>query len=241
MLGTIEKLMGSEYNNAGELLGAEDLSNELLGYLGKLNPVKRAQVISKIAKKPTPSKGSRAEFEKFMGELPTHIKDGLMQGKLRLADHIIYSIKPVNGSKTVKMFESQDVKEVGLRNISSGKLPKNMVMMLSGIYLLQGIAATTGSDDVKSTTYDSIDGKAALATGEFTLRANKKQILSETANIVFKTAGFDLVPKGYYKLHNPRLIMDDVDVEFDIDLGTITGLDAKAYLFVGLHGTVTIP
>jgi hypothetical protein len=33
---------------------------------------------------------------------------------LRLADQLIYTIKPVKGAKTIKMFESQDVKEVEL-------------------------------------------------------------------------------------------------------------------------------
>lgn len=242
MLGAIESLANSEYNNAGELLGNEDIAHELMGYLGKIkNPLQRAKVISKLATNPHHSKGSRAEFEKFFGELPDHIKEGLLHGKLRLADHIVYTIKPVNGAKTIKMFESQDIKEVGLRNISNQKLPKNMAMIVSGIFMLQGIAATTGTDDVKSTVFDIIDSKAAIATGEFTLKANKKQLISETSNMVFKTGSFDLVPKGYYKLHNPRLIHDDVDIDFDIELGSITGLDAKAYILVGLHGTVTIP
>ena len=57
--------------------------------------------------------GSRAEFEKFMPEVPERIQDELHNGKLRLGDQIVYSIKPVNGSKTIKMFETQDQKEVG--------------------------------------------------------------------------------------------------------------------------------
>src|SRR5919202_636579 len=102
------------------------MDQELLGYLNDLNPVARAKAVSKITKRHIPSQGSRAEFEKFFVELPPHIKDQLRQGKLRLADHLVYTIKPVNGAKTIKMFESQDVKEVGLRNISNAKLPKNM-------------------------------------------------------------------------------------------------------------------
>jgi hypothetical protein len=36
-----------------------------------------------------------------------------------------------------------------------------------------------------------------------------------------------MVPKSFYKLANPRLIHDDVDIEFEIELGTIKGLDRK--------------
>jgi hypothetical protein len=240
-LGAATRVINSEYSNAADLLTDSEFGSQLMGILNGLDPIARQQAISKITSKPVASQGSRAEFEKFFKEFPDNIKTGLLDGSLRLADHIIYSIKPVNGSKTVKMFETQDMKEVGLRNISNGRLPKNSAFLLSGIYLLQGIAATTGVDDVKSTVYDEIDAKATFMTGECTLKANKKQIISDLSLRAFCTEGLNLVPKGYYKLANPRPIADDVDIEFDIDLGTVTGVDAKAYLFLGLQGTITIP
>ncbi len=70
------------------------------------------------------SRGSRAEMERHFRQLPGHIRSELSTGKLRLADMVVYSIKPIN-AKTIKMFETQDTKETGLRNISNAKLPKN--------------------------------------------------------------------------------------------------------------------
>jgi hypothetical protein len=165
----------------------------------------------------------------------------LLQGKLRLADQLIYTIKPIKGAKTIKMFESQDVKEVNLRNISNAKLPKNMALLVSGIYLLHGVADSMDIDDIKTTKFDSIENIGALANGEFKLKANKKQLVSDTSNRKFVTTQFDMVPKSFYKLANPRLIHDDVDIEFEIELGTIKGLDANSVLYVGLEGTATIP
>ncbi|MBK8292744.1 MAG: hypothetical protein IPK96_19235 [Flammeovirgaceae bacterium] len=104
----------------------------------------------------------------------------MLQGKLRLADQLIYTIKPIKGAKTIKMFESQDVKEVNLRNISNAKLPKNMALLVSGIYLLHGIATSLDIDDIKTTRFDSIETVGALANGEFKLKANKKQLVSDT-------------------------------------------------------------
>jgi hypothetical protein len=192
-------------------------------------------------KRHIPSQGSRAEFEKFFVELPKHIKEQLLQGKLRLADHLIYTIKPIKGAKTIKMFESQDVKEVNLRNISNAKLPKNMALLVSGIYMLHGIATSLDIDDDQNNPFDSIENVGALANGEFKLKANKKQLVSDTSNRKFVTTQFDMVPKSFYKLANPRLIHDDVDIEFEIELGTIKGLDANSVLYVGLEGTATIP
>jgi len=242
MLGALGQLMESEYTNPGDLLGLDgEASAELMGELSKLDPISRIRAVGKLTKRHIPSQGSRAEFEKFFGELPKSIKDQLNQGKLRLADHVVYSIKPVRGAKTIKMFESQDVKEVGLRNISNAKLPKNMALLVSGIYLLQGIATSQDSESLKVTTFNTIDSIGALANGEFKLKANKKQLVSDTSNRNFITDGFSQVPKGFYKLANPRLIHDDIDIEFEIELGTLTGLDANAAIYVGLVGTATIP
>jgi hypothetical protein len=96
-------------------------------------------------------------------------------------------------------------------------------------------------DDIKTTKFDSIENIGALANGEFKLKANKKQLVSDTSNRKFVTTQFDMVPKSFYKLANPRLIHDDVDIEFEIELGTIKGLDANSVLYVGLEGTATIP
>lgn len=239
-MNAIGQIINSEYSNPGDLLGL-DADPELLGYLNSLDAVNKVKAINKLVKKHIPSHGSRAEFEKFFPELPKHIKDQLLQGKLRLADHTIYSIKAVKGAKTIKIFESQDVKEVGLRNISNAKLPKNMALLVSGVYLLQGVAKSLDIDDLKTTTFDTIENVGPLVNGEFKLKANKVQLVSDISNRKFNTAGFSLVPKGFFKLANPRLIHDDVEIEFEVELGTITGLDPNAVLYVGLEGTATIP
>ena len=240
---SIGQLMKSEYSNAGELLGldGDDMSPDLMGYLGSLDALSRFKVMNKLKKRHIPSVGSRAEMEKFFGELPKHIKEQLASGKLRLADHLIYSIKPIQGAKTIKLFESQDVKEVGIRNVSNAKLPKNMAMLVSGIYLLQGVAASLSTDDIKQATFGTLSSVGALANGEFKLKANKKQLVSDTSNRNFCTDDYHLRPKGYYKLNNPRLIHDDVDIEFEVELGSISGINANSVLYIGLEGTATIP
>lgn len=231
-----------EYNNVGALLGLDGLDGDdsLLGALRQMNPIKRQRAINKLTSTGGPSRGSRAEMEKHFGELPAHIKEGLAKGDLRLADTVIYSIKPVN-SKTIKLFETQDDKEIGLRNISNAKLPKNQALLVSGIVLLAAVSADLTKDKVMAAKYDAIENFGPIANGEFSLKSNKKQIVPETSNGVFKTSNMHNVPIGYYKLANPRLIQDDILVEFTIELGTMDGLDPKTHVFVGLHGTITTP
>lgn len=230
-----------EYNNQGALLGLDGIDNpELLGALNRMNPIRRQKTINKLASPPLPSKGSRAEMEKHFGELPPHVKSGLAKGELRLADTVIYSIKAAS-SKTIKLFETQDDKEIGLRNVSNAKLPKNQVLMVSGIILLAANAADLTKDKIMSASFDKIESFPAIANGEFSLKANKKIIVPETSNNVFKTSNMQIIPMGYYKLANPRMIVDDVLIELTIELGTMEGLTSNTHIFAGLHGTITTP
>lgn len=243
MLGQLEAT--EIYNNAGALIGLdeenEELIGELLGALQKMNPIQRAKTINRITAPAPASKGSRAEMEKHFSELPAHIKAGLQKGELRLADTVIFSIKPVT-SKTIKVFETQDDKQTGLRNISNAKLPKNQALMVSGIILLAGVSEDATPDKVIAAKYDSIEEFPAIANGEFGLKANKKQLVPDgTSNNIFKTKNFTNVPVGYYKLANPRIIQDDILLELTLELGTMDGIKAFTNVWVGLHGTITTP
>lgn len=139
------------------------------------------------------------------------------------------------------MFETQDDKEIGLRNISNAKLPKNQAFLVSGIYLLAGVSADGTKEKIIATEFKGLEVFHAIANGEFSLKSNKKQIVPETSNAVFKTAANHLVPIGYYKLANPRLIHDDILIEMTIELGSMDGIAANTYIFAGLHGTITTP
>lgn len=230
-----------EYNNAGALFGLDGPEGEeLLGALRRMNPIKRQRAVNKLTSPGASSKGSRAEMEKHFNELPDYISNGLKNGDLRLADTMIYSIKPVT-SRTIKMWEPQDDREVGLRNISNAKLPKNQALLVSGIMLLAGTAADATKDKIVATDYKGLENFPAIVNGEFNLKANKKQLIPETSIALFKTQSYHLVPIGYYKLSNPRLITDDVLIELTVELGSQEGIPANTYIYVGLHGTITTP
>jgi hypothetical protein len=194
-----------------------------------------------------PSKGSRAEFEKHFHEVPQAVRDELDLGKLRLADMVVYSIKAVGKGSTVRMFETQDVKKLGIRNISNGKLPKNSVLLVSGIYLLAKsiVAAIPGSptdEEMMNASFTSFgaSGFGALANAEVTLKAKKVTIMDGTSARLWCTDNNMGYPLGFLKLANPRLIEDDVPIELTIDLGTVSGLPADTVIYAGLYGTMTM-
>jgi hypothetical protein len=233
-----DELMNSEYNNVGELFGIGELERATHG----MSPVKKAMFIRKIAGQVHGSRRSRAEMEKFFKQVPKHVKRELLKGGVRLTDYTIYSTKLIT-SKTVKMFEPQDDKEVGVRNISNAKLPKNMVFLVSGIYLLTGASKDVKDAEAnKAINFKSVNTIPAIANGEFSLKANRKQIIPENQSIRrFITDNDMTVPLGYYKLDNPRLIRDEELIEFTLELGTLFEIPKEQFIYVGLDGTGTTP
>lgn len=235
----IDELLNSEYNNAGELFGLDAVTRALRN----ATPQQQAQVVKKVASQPgNNSRRSRAEMEKQFKQLPPNVKAELVKGGIRLADYTIYSIKQVQ-SRTIKMFEPQDDKEVGVRNISNAKLPKNTVFMVSGIYLLVGTNPdVTNTEGYKGISFRSVGSIAAIANGEFSLKANRKQIIPENQAVRrFITDNDTTVPLGYYKLDNPRMIKDEELIEFTVELGTQFQIPANTWLYVALDGTMTTP
>lgn len=236
----MEDFLNSEYNNAGELFGLDAINR----MVRSANPMQQAMALKKVVQSSQvqTSRRSRAEMEKNFKQLPPHVKGELLKGGVRLADYTIYSMKKIT-SKTIKMFEPQDDKEVGVRNISNAKLPKNMVFLVSGIYLLTGTNPEPANPEGhKAIRFGSVSSVQAICNGEFSLKANRKQIIPENQAIRrFATDNDMTVPLGYYKLDNPRLIRDEELIEFTIELGTQLNVPAEQWMYVGLDGTGTTP
>ncbi len=238
MTSMLEDMIDSEYNNVGELFGFGELEK----LTKDMSPAQRVKTISQLSKQVKSSRRSRGEMEKFFKQLPGYVKQELVRGTLRLADWTIYSTKLIS-SKTIKMFEPQDDKEVGVRNLANAKLPKNSVFLVSGLIMLAGTTTILNdAEAIKGINYRSVSIVPSIANGEFSLKANKKQIVPENqSNRRFVTDNDTTVQWGYYKLDNPRLINDEEVIEFVVELGTQFAIPAGTYLYVALDGTATTP
>lgn len=241
-------IMDSEFNNTGDLIGLDMELNggEMLGRLRKLSPFKRFQVLRKLTKKSIPSRGSRRDMEKHFKSLPVRVRRELARGKMRLGDWGIYSTKSVN-SKTIKLFETQDDREVSISNVSNAKLAKNQVLMVSKITVRAGVvaAAIPGSptpDEIKAIKFEGIEAFPALANGDWSLKSNKIQVVPDNTPMQkFNTQGDNTAKLGQYIIDNPRPLHDAVLLEFVVELGTMTGIPQDLFIRVDLEGTVTTP
>lgn len=214
---TLGQLATSDY----ELLGAIS-DEELLGALERAPLAERKQFIRRVktqsqkvvAASAAPA-NSRGEFEKRMPMLPKEIQQGLASKNLQVVDAAYYVTKNISSSKIAKMLKDDDNKVVGQSNISSAKLEKGNLMLLSGIILLAGVAEA--GKTIVDVNFDLLPGY--IRNGEFEFKANGTTLIPSTSCEVFNSADMH-IRRGLFRLDNPKMINDQQAMEFNIEWGT---------------------
>jgi len=209
--------LGQIINSEFELMGIMT-DEELLGALEKAPQAERKAFLKRLkqpkaaAAAPAAGSNSRGEFEKRLHLLPKEIQAGLANKTLQAVDVAYYVTKDVSNNKVVKMLKDDDNKVVGVSNISSAKLEKGNVMLLSGIILL----GANDSATVESASFGILP--QYLRNGEFEFKANGTTLIPSTSCEVFNTTGTDR-QEGYYKLDNAKIIFDQQAMELNIEWG----------------------
>jgi len=229
---TLGQIATSDYN----LLGAIS-EDELLGALERANLAERKQFVRRVQAQTkqtvaasTGTTNSRGEFEKRLHWLPKEIQQGLAGKTLQAVDAAFYTTKSIALSKIVKMMKDDDNKVVGQCNISSAKLEKGNIMLLSGIILLAGIA--DGTRTAAEVNFDIIP--EILRNGEFEFKANGTTLIPSTSCEVFNTANMN-IRKGLFQMDNPKVILDQQAMELNIEWGA--NAPANMYMKAILIGT----
>jgi len=226
---TLGQIATSDYS----LLGAIS-EEELLGAIERAPLTERRQFVRRVQTqtRQAPSAGggnsnSRGEFEKRLHWLPKEIQQGLANKTLQAVDAAYYNTKNIGGSKVIKMLRDDDNKVVGQCNISSAKLEKGNIMLLSGIILLAGVAAA--GQNASQVNYDMIP--EYVRNGEFEFKANGTTLIPATSCEVFNTANMN-VRKGLFIMDNPKVILDQQAMELNIEWGAnaVADLYMKAIL-----------
>lgn len=231
---TLGQIVNSEY----DLVGAVN-EDDLLGALDRASTAERKNFLKRIkggkgAGASAAASGrsdSRAEFEKRINLLPKEIQEGLGNKTLQAVDAAYYVTKSVSNAKIIKMLKDDDTKIVAISNISSGKLEKGNVMLLSGIILL----ASTGVAKAEEGKYDILPD--VIRNGEFEFKANGTTLVPITSCEVFNTVG-TMRQKGYYKLDNPKIIYDQQAMELNVEWGS--NAPADTFVKAMLVGTAVI-
>lgn len=189
-----------------------------------------------VAESPLLRKASRGDILAYIldpenKEISPDIRVKLTAKDLRLSDRTIYSIKPVTG-KTIKMFETQDVKEVGLRNVDRGRLPKEQIMVVSQIRVTAAVTYKEGTvradDDSLAQRakfypidykfsvpgiFTSTNGKVAFVADGTTLTATSLPVAGYTSGTVVEDEDgiFEALENGEFDfLSNKKTIISEM-------------------------------
>lgn len=216
--------------NLGELLNEEAIDLDISGVseqdldniidevagLGRANRARRT-FVRKTARAMKSERGGakvistsnltgKAEMEKRFKQLPDDIQQGILQGRLQLTDKALYKITNASGKSTVELMENADTKTIGLTNIDGRKLDADNYFLLLGIQLLSGAYTVTPSD----AAFDVPEKQ--ILNGEFSLEVGNKIVIPRMSSAVFNTTGRTDLPKGFYKLDNPKLIKPQTEI-----------------------------
>jgi hypothetical protein len=168
-----------------------------------------------MAYQETISRGSRAQLQSRMKQLPDNVQAGLADGSLQAVDAAFYAVKMIEGRRSQKMFRDDDNKVVGVSNLSSGKLEKGAYFLLDGITLLSGIAAA--GETINDVNFSVLPDY--IRNGQFELAANNTTIIDGASLEIFNTTGQQL-PQGHYVFDNPKLIDELKAIALNIEWGT---------------------
>ncbi len=245
ILTTIEN---SDFPVNGILSGITD--EELLGAV-KQNPAAARRVMAAgKAPRPTGQGSSRDELKARFHLLPKDIQAKLVKNELQLSDGALMVAKSVSGAKQIKLFQDSDVKKVGVSLLNKGQLEKDELFLVAGFSLLYGIGNGTEDTDLINTEFGLLPDK--VLNGEFEFKGNGKTLIKKTSCEVFRThksreindtvnhygLGYAYGTShkiGFYKLENPKLIEDQVQMEFNVDFSD--NAPANAFLKVVLWGS----
>lgn len=168
------------------------------------------------------------------------IATAVLEGRSRMADFALYSIVDGSGKTMIRLFESQDKEEIGIKNIAAARLEKGEVFMASGIILLAKTSIEVEYDAVAMSKlkFGSIDEIPGLSNGEWEFEVNNSIIVPKSSMHMFVTTGYN-VPVGMYPMVNPKILEDNVPLSLTIE--TKIALPAKTAVKAILYGTVAVP
>jgi len=229
---TLGQIANSDYN----LLGAIS-EDELVGAIERAPLAEKKQFVRRVQQQqktavaaPAGQTNSRGEFERRLHWLPKEIQQGLANKTLQAVDAAYYVTKNISTNKIIKMLKDDDNKIVGQCNISSAKLEKGNIMLLSGIILLVGVPPVGGK--VEQVNFDTLPDY--IRNGEFEFKANGTTLIPSTSCDVFNTVNMT-TRKGLFVMDNPKVILDQQAMELNIEWGA--NAPADTYMKAILIGT----
>lgn len=206
----------------------------LMGAISRLPEGQRQQATAKLLAPRFGSNdlNSRDLVMQRLGGLPAEIRKALAEKRLQIVDAEFYSTKVLSGQQNVRFFEDADTMLPGLRNISNGKMIKDVFFLLTGVQFLVGNGVS--DKDAFDVVFDNPLAVSQVANGEFELIANgnkymmpKDSPISMFSDIQY--GGIKTQAKHTRTIDNPKWIEPQVPIGFNIRSAAAVPTPAGAF------------
>lgn len=210
----------------------DDDDDELSGDLGRRSVRSTAKRFrrprrKRIAKIETGASRFRRQFLDRISKLPKPIRIALARGKAQITDAPYYATMEMKGTR-IELIKPSIPEEIGYTNIDSGKLNKDRHLILSGIRLVYD------ANDINGTFTDPYP--ADLLNGEWELELNGQKVFEKQPIRKFFDGFFGYntqKPFGLYVLNNPKVVLPQTPLEFNVNLPE----EVSGYLKAFFEGT----
>ena len=146
---------------------------------------------------------------------------GLIQGTKKLKPVWLYDVKPCGSNREVRFFMENDQPTVGLRNITAGKVDRNMAII--GLSLMSAVDATNGGLGSK---YSELAG--SLTNLEWELKFGTVTVEEKGCGEMFNTENRTDVPQGFFKFEAVRMLTEKTRIDLRVNLPIVA--PANTYL-----------
>ena len=187
----------------------------------------------------TPFEKDMAMAVKYFGELKPKFQAMVSSAQVQPIKHSLFGT--VRFGERVKVFEGNQDKVPGLRNVDKGKLDSNTLFLCTGISILTGATTINGStptkDELGQINYGSIGNIPQIANGKVKVELGKKTVVHEDCPLSeFVTDGKSDVTVGYRQLSRPVWVTEGQELNAEFEFLTVTGVPATSFIRIIFHG-----
>lgn len=211
---------------------------QLLGTVAEIQAANAGTPVAQVAaslrnKVARNGRGSRGDALARIDMFPEDIQRALASRAYQLSDRVLYANRAIGGQKSAKIFQEDDDKVVGLRNISKAQLGANETFLLHAIAVTYGVGGA-GDDTPGDVAFGAIP--AVVRNGEFELIHGSTTVIARCSNELFHSAGNSRVKEGLYILDNPKVLRAQTTLQLNMEWADAAA--ANSWLKVQFYGSM---
>ena len=203
--------------------------------------IARLAVASRVKNFPEDAGNARTKMLNRIDKMPVEIQKDLLSGKRQIVDHVIKVAKSINLAGDIELFQASDAKKRGVCTINKKQLEKGQIFLVEKARLNYGVSTAANGTETTNDGAAIIEFRdsvipPAIFNGEFSFKVDANIFAENEPLCAFDQTGKTTEWKNTFVFSSPKIIKDQVDINFDIKFAAAA--PAKSFLSLELHGAI---